>query len=267
MNNEQLPFLKWAGGKRWLINNYESLFPKEFNRYIEPFVGSGAVFFKLNPKYAIIADKNKDLITTYQAIQEDWNKVEKLLKQYHNKHSKDFYYYMRSKKTKNIFTTAAKFIYLNRTCWNGLYRVNKKGQFNVPIGSKTNVMLKTDNFEKISNYLNDVQILNTDFEKTISMAKKDDFLFVDPPYTVKHDNNGFIKYNEVLFEWNDQLRLFKALLSAKSKGVKVMLTNAHHSSIKELYQKDFKVSTVQRHSVIAGSSNARGKSFEYLIQG
>ncbi|MDX1810275.1 MAG: Dam family site-specific DNA-(adenine-N6)-methyltransferase [Sulfurospirillaceae bacterium] len=267
MNTNLVPFLKWAGGKRWLTVNYANLFPEKFNNYIEPFVGGGAVYFNKNPKQAIISDMNTDLINTYKAIQEDWGKVEKLLIKYHTKHNRDFYYYMRSKKTKSIFTSAAKFIYLNRTCWNGLYRVNKKGEFNVPIGTKTNVILNSDNFQEISNRLKNTKILNLDFEQTIAMAKEDDFLFVDPPYTVKHDNNGFVKYNEVLFEWSDQERLHHILLEAKLRGVKIMLTNAHHQSIRELYEKDFHITTVERHSVIAGNANARGKSKEYLIQG
>lgn len=261
------PFLKWAGGKRWLMTSHKDYFPSEYNRYIEPFVGSGAVYFTISPDQAILSDSNSLLIDTYKAIQENWERVVKTLKKHHQSHNKEYYYQIRSQKTKNIFTTAAKFIYLNRTCWNGLYRVNKQGQFNVPIGTKTNVLLDSDNFKEISSVLKKATIYNSDFETIIDMAQEDDLIFADPPYTVKHDNNGFIKYNEVLFEWKDQIRLKDALSRAKQRGAKIISTNAHHDSILDLYKGDFMLKTVDRKSVIAGSSKARGRCQEYLIIG
>lgn len=263
----QVPFLKWAGGKRWLMANYSDEFPSSYNRYIEPFLGSGAVYFSLNPDQAIISDRNSWLIDTYKAIQEDWERVYKILQKHHNNHSKEYYYKVRGQKTRNIYTSAAKFIYLNRTCWNGLFRVNQKGEFNVPIGTKTKVVLETDNFEELSEFLSKALILNEDFEQIIDKAQKNDLLFVDPPYTVKHDNNGFIKYNEVLFQWEDQVRLKEALLRAKTRGAKIVSTNAHHSSIYDLYSADFNIKTVNRKSVISGSAKARGNCQEYLILG
>lgn len=262
-----LPFLKWAGGKRWLMANYADRFPTNYNRYIEPFVGSGAVFFTLNPDNAILSDANSWLIDTYLALQKDWERVVNTLHKHQKNHSSEYYYKIRAQKTNNIYTSAAKFIYLNRTCWNGLFRVNKKGQFNVPIGTKTNVLLESDNFEEVSRRLSNATIVNLDFEKVIDQAEANDLVFVDPPYTVKHDNNGFIKYNEVLFHWDDQERLKDALLRAKRRGVQIVSTNAHHESILELYRDDFIVETVQRASVISGSAKARGSCQEYLIIG
>lgn len=261
------PFLKWAGGKRWLVSSHIDLFPLEYNRYIEPFVGSGAVYFTMNPKEAILSDSNGWLVETYKAIQSDWARVVNVLKKHHKNHNKEYYYQIRSQKTKNIYTSAAKFIYLNRTCWNGLHRVNKQGIFNVPIGTKTNVILNSDNFEAISQKLKNTAIHHSDFEQIIDMAQEGDLVFADPPYTVKHDNNGFIKYNQVLFDWKDQIRLKNALLRAKMRGAKIISTNAYHSSIFELYTGDFMLKTVNRKSVIAGKSNARGKCYEYLITG
>ena len=259
------PFLKWAGGKRWLISNYSQVFPKNYNSYIEPFLGSGAVYFALDPANAIVSDTNSWLVDTYKAIQEDWERIVKILHKHQRAHSKDYYYKIRAQNPRNIYTRAAKFIYLNRTCWNGLFRVNQKGEFNVPIGTKTKVIMETDDFVEISKRLSRTLILNEDFEKVIDRAQANDLIFADPPYTVKHDNNGFIKYNEVLFQWEDQIRLKEALLRAKSRGAKIISTNAHHSSIYELYESDFSLKTVDRKSVISGNSKARGNCQEYLI--
>ena len=210
-----VPFLKWAGGKRWLTKYREALFDTEYERYIEPFLGSGAVFFDLCPERAILSDANGDLIETYHAIRDDWQRVYAYLQDYQQRHSKDHYYATREKTLRNPFTRAARFIYLNRTCWNGLYRVNKDGKFNVPIGTKSTVLLDSDNFSAIAEQLNKAEISTTDFEVTIEKCRQGDLLFVDPPYTVKHNHNGFIKYNETLFSWDDQVRLHHSLVEAK----------------------------------------------------
>jgi len=144
-----VPFLKWAGGKRWLVDKHFDLLNVEFDRFIEPFLGSGAVFFRLAPEKAILCDKNSQLIDTYRAIQEDWQQVEKYIKSHHTNHNKEYYYHIRSKNFTTLVEKAAQFIYLNRTCWNGLYRVNLKGQFNVPIGTKKNVVLGYTREKKI----------------------------------------------------------------------------------------------------------------------
>ncbi len=197
--NKSLPFLKWAGGKRWLISQHSKIFPNTFNTYIEPFLGSGAVFFKLQPQKAILSDINKELIVTYQAIKEDWQKVLHGLQKHQKLFNKAYYYKIRQDKPENIYDKAARLIFLNRTCWNGLYRVNLDGEFNVPIGTKTDVIMKDDDFETISKTLQNADLLPDDFENIINKANKNDLIFVDPPYTVRHDNNGFIKYNEKLF--------------------------------------------------------------------
>ena len=201
------PFLKWAGGKRWFVKNHDDLLPEKFNCYYEPFLGSGAVFFHLEPKEAVLSDANPHLIETYQAIKDDWRQVLHYLKKHQRHHDKDYYYEMRGRNCKTKHTRAAKFIYLNRTCWNGLYRENLKGVFNVPIGTKTAVVLDTDDFEEVSRILQNVDLKYCDFEKTIARAESGDFIFVDPPYTVAHNNNGFVKYNQNIFSWEDQVRL------------------------------------------------------------
>jgi DNA adenine methylase len=261
------PFLKWAGGKRWFVSGYSHLFPENYKNYLEPFLGSGAVFFHLQPKRAIISDSNEDLINTYRVIRSNWKNIVKILKRHRLNHSKKYYYELRDSIPRGALEKAARFIYLNRTCWNGLYRVNLNGKFNVPKGTKTksNVITKNDNYEAISNLLKKTVIKCEDFISVINKAKKGDLLFVDPPYTVKHNNNNFVKYNEKLFSWEDQIKLKKCLTKAQKRGAYIILTNAYNSSVVNLYKKDFFLQKLFRSSVIAASPDNRGQTEELLV--
>lgn len=259
-----LPFLKWAGGKRWFVEKHISLIPTSYDRYIEPFLGSGAVFFFIEPLSAIINDINRDLIETYQTMAWEWEKIYDLLKMYDQKHCQEFYYKIRRMHPRLTYTKAARFIYLNRTCWNGLYRVNQKGNFNVPIGTKKRVLLETDNFFMTSQLLQKTTICNRDFESIIDQARARDFIFIDPPYTIKHNNNGFVKYNEKMFSWEDQVRLSDAIKKAHSRGASFLMTNANHQCIRDLYQ-EFSWISFSRSSVIAADPNNRGAYSELLI--
>lgn len=265
-NKQIVPFLKWAGGKRWLIQKYPDLFKVKFGRYIEPFVGSGAVFFHLKPRVSILSDKNTDLINAYNAIKINHKKVVDLLREHHILHSENHYYKVRDEVYGDMFMMAARFIYLNRTCWNGLYRVNKSNKFNVPKGSKKNVIIDTDDFEATADALKSTDLLDCDFSLSISQARDGDLLFVDPPYTVKHDKNGFIKYNEVLFSWEDQVRLRDAVMAAKNRGAKVILTNANHDSVRALYEGFFELEVLDRSSVLSGKKENRGPVKELLVK-
>ncbi|WP_228267885.1 DNA adenine methylase [Acinetobacter oleivorans] len=260
------PFLKWAGGKRWFVKNHLDNLPNEFNVYLEPFLGGASMFFAICPKQAILSDYNVNLINCYIAIKEAPQDIYKYLEQHHLSHNKEYYYDIRKAKYVDNVQKAAQFIYLNRTCWNALYRVNMKGEFNVPIGTKTNVILETDNFELVSNILKHTQLISCDFEETINRASKNDFIFVDPPYTVKHNNNGFVKYNETMFSWEDQIRLSEALILADKRGAKFLMTNAYHQSVIDLYKDYFKLSKVSRQSVIASESARRGIYDELLVK-
>ncbi|WP_082516953.1 Dam family site-specific DNA-(adenine-N6)-methyltransferase [Acidovorax sp. Leaf78] len=260
------PFLKWAGGKRWLVEKHADLISLGTLRLIEPFVGSGAVFFGMEPSSAILSDKNVRLIESYQAIKDDWKGVVKWLNIHQQNHCLEYYYEIRSMDFDDIDARAAQFIYLNRTCWNGLYRVNKSGQFNVPIGTKQNVLLSTDNFKAVSRALSNVELLAGDFEEALNRACLGDFVFVDPPYTVKHNHNGFVKYNESIFSWDDQIRLRDKVSLAVDRGAVVLVTNACHDSVKSLYKGLGKIITLSRSSVIAGSAGARGTFQEVVIK-
>lgn len=245
---------------------HASLFPTSFDTYFEPFLGSGASYFHLRPSRAVLSDANADLINAYQVLKSHWKQVADKLNIHHQKHCKEHYYDIRSQAFEDPVDKAAQFIYLNRTCWNGLYRVNLKGKFNVPIGTKTNVVLDTDDFEKISRLLQTATVKNEDFQNVVGLAGKDDFVFVDPPYTVKHNLNGFVKYNENLFSWDDQVRLRDCVRGAIKRGAKVLLTNADHEDVRGLYSGMGTMMSLNRLSVISGTNSARGKYSELVVK-
>ncbi|RYZ13650.1 MAG: Dam family site-specific DNA-(adenine-N6)-methyltransferase [Alphaproteobacteria bacterium] len=263
--SEVVPFIKWAGGKRWLVSAYPGVFPGSFRHYIEPFLGSGAVFFHLSPSVAHLSDLNPELVNAFNVLKTDWKKLRRLLEQHQSKHSEQHYYEVRAWSGLDGVAAAARFIYLNRTCWNGLYRVNKGGKFNVPKGSRSSVLLRTDDFQAIAARLAKATIEVSDFEQSIENALEGDLVFVDPPYTVKHNLNGFVKYNDQIFSWEDQIRLSRAIVRAKRRGAIVVMTNANHQSIRDLYKDDFRLRAVKRATSLAADSTARGETSELLI--
>lgn len=258
------PFIKWAGGKSWLLRNQKFELPEFDGQYIEPFLGGAAVFFHLAPKRAVLSDMNPKLMNAYKAIQSDWRLVEKELIRMQRLHSKEFYYQERARIRLKPHTKAAQFLYLNRTCWNGLYRENLSGNFNVPIGTKSQVIMTGDNFEYASKLLKNAELNACDFEETLSRAGKGDLVFLDPPYTTAHNINGFVKYNQKIFSWNDQIRLRDCADEARSRGAKIVLTNANHETIHDLYADLGTPKIVSRSSVISGNASARGKTTEVL---
>ena len=258
------PFIKWAGGKRWLVQGKQIKFPQFDGRYIEPFLGGGAIFFHLTPPCAILSDLNPRLIETYKAIRDTWPDVVAELRQHQKLHCKKHYYEERDRVHKDLVLKAAQFLYLNRTCFNGLYRENLLGKFNVPIGTKTSVLLPDDNFELASQILKRAELKSCDFEETIERAGSGDLVFVDPPYTTAHNLNGFVKYNQTIFSWEDQLRLKSCIVAAKERGAQILLTNAHHRSIIELYKDVGVPQVVSRVSLISGKSQARTHTSEVV---
>lgn len=259
------PFLKWAGGKRWFVQKHAHLLPTSYARYIEPFLGSGSVFFYLRPNVALLGDTNPDVIAAYNGLKMNWRFIKRSLQHHQRKHSQDHYYKVRASDPSELLARASRMIYLNRTCFNGIYRVNLKGEFNVPRGNKTQVLLDSDDFEGTAKLLENASIHMGDFETLIEQAGQDDFVFADPPYTVRHNLNGFIKYNETLFSWDDQERLAKALIRARRRGAKIVCTNANHSSVRKLYKgTGLRLQTVSRFSSISAAGDSR-KQFEELV--
>lgn len=262
-----IPFLKWPGGKRWLISNYSHFFPNKFKYYIEPFLGSGSVFFHLEPMHSILGDTNAELINTYLCIKENWKKVKETLTIHHNNHDKDYYYHIRDYVPQSKFEKAARLIYLNRTCFNGIYRVNSKGFFNVPIGTRTSALKDTDDFARASKLLENTEIHVADFEVLISKGKKGDLIFADPPYAVSN-STSFIKYNQKIFSWQDQIRLADALASAHFRGCNIIVTNVDHPLVRKLYlDKGFKIEVVNRFSSISANHTSRKQFSELVIIG
>ena len=218
------------------------------------------------PNRALLSDINSDLVHTYQILVSDWQKIVTRLEWHQIKHSSEHYYVQRSTIPKDDIERAARFIYLNRACWNGLYRVNFKGEFNVPKGSKVKILLETDDFKRIADALAKAKIQCLDFEEALQTAEKGDCVFLDPPYTVKHNLNGFVKYNEKLFSWSDQIRLRNAATQAAKRGAVVIMMNANHESIRNLYRDFAEHEIVSRNSVLSAKSQFRGEVTELLLR-
>ena len=260
-----LPFLKWPGGKRWLVPLVRENFPVMDGKYLEPFLGGGAVFFGTCPQSALLSDINDELIETYHVMRDDPCGLRERLKYHQKRHDKDYYYKVRNQRLRKPVNRAGRFIYLNRTCFNGIYRVNKRGKFNVPKGSKDLFIDDIDLFEQYADILRCVEIVNLDFEKTIVTAQRGDFLFVDPPYAMK-SNQQFVKYNNKLFSWEDQERLHESLVQAKERGVNILLTNANCEEIKNMYKDaGFCIKTILRNCIIAGKAEKRSNIQELII--
>ena len=259
------PFLRWAGGKTWLIKQISDFLPEGgFNQYHEPFLGGGAIFFHINPKIAFLSDLNRELIDTYISVRDDVEAVIEELRQFKN--TKECYYSVRSKNFKKSSKKAARFIFLNQTSFNGIYRVNLNGVYNVPYGYRSKDFFEPENLRKVSHVLSGKTIFHDDFRKTLDNIRKGDLVFLDPPYTVTHYNNGFIKYNDKLFDLNAQYSLSKYIDCLKEIGAYYILTNAAHDKIKNIFSKKGDLfSNLTRASLIGGKKAQRGKFKEAVF--
>ena len=265
INDNTKPFLRWAGGKRWFTKYLDNVNNLKVNNYYEPFLGGGAVFFSLNNfKKAYLSDLNPDLIETYKCIRDKPEKIISFLKTFYN--SENEYYKIRDIIYENDYQRAARFIYLNRTSFNGIYRVNQLGKFNVPYGKRKNIdLVDSENIYKVSKKLKNTIINHQDFELIYSKIKEHDLVFLDPPYTVAHENNGFIQYNQKIFSLGDQERLAKFIQKIKNKGAYYILTNAKHQAILDIYREiDFPI-TLTRSSTVGGSGARREGFNEYIF--
>lgn len=236
-------FLKWAGGKLQLIEQFKNLFPPDFRNYYEPFIGSGAVFFylrsKLNPKKAILSDTNEELINCFVVVRDKPSELIEMLLSHRKRHSKAYYYEVRhleSDRLDNV-ARAARLIYLNKTCFNGLYRVNSKGQFNVPFGDYKNPSIFDGNtLIKASQMLQGVDLRVMTFEKVLDFAGKHDFVYFDPPYIPLSKTSSFTRYSKSDFSIKEQNQLSKVFRALDLRGCFVMLSNSDHSLTRELYR-------------------------------
>jgi len=258
------PFVKWAGGKKWLAGVFPTLVvPECEGTYYEPFLGGGSGFFALQPNSAVLSDINSELMNLYDVIKVRVDELTNVLLSY--EYSKEFYYKVRGEHPNDPVSKAARTLYLNRTCWNGLYRTNKMGQFNVPFGRYKNpTICNTEQLRAVSDVLQRVTLRCVDFEEAVETCTSGDFVYFDPPYSANHNKNGFSKYNGVFFTWEDQLRLSATIHELDKKRVWVLLSNTHHPSIVSLYE-GFRVHVLNRPSRIAGKVEYRRDVQEYLI--
>jgi DNA adenine methylase len=239
--------------------------PETYSRYFEPFLGGGAVFFSLRPRRGILSDVNPELMNFYEVLRDEPDKMRRAMVQHQGKHGTDHYYAVRESEPKGAVKRAARFLYLNRACFNGIYRVNRGGRFNVPKGSRQNVLFESDDYAGAARALKRMKLLCGDFEAVVDQAREGDFIFVDPPYTVKHNSNGFLRYNERIFSWQDQLRLRNALLRAATRGCSITVTNADHESVRALYRSISQYRRLPRPSMIAGQADMRGDVTEAVF--
>lgn len=269
------PFVKWAGGKTQLLDRIHELMPKEYNHYYEPFIGGGALLFSVAPKDFTINDFNSELIQAYNCFtnDEDFKKLVERLN-YHQEHHSEEHYYEVRKMDKDlnflmlpIYERAARMIYLNKSCFNGLYRVNSKGFFNVPSGKKKKVVCyEEENLEEIRRFFSasKFEILNGDFQDAVKNAKKGDFVYFDPPYDTWEDKDSFTSYAKNPFGKEEQKRLADVYKGLSEKGVFVMLSNHNTEYIRELF-KDFHIHVVEAKRMINSKASGRGNVEEVII--
>lgn len=269
------PIVKWAGGKRQLIDKLLEHMPKKYNNYFEPFVGGGALLFELMPKNATINDVNQELLAIYRCLANDkWFKfMIGDLEEHEKKHSENYYYEIREIdrnpdfENLPIWKRASRAIYLNKSCFNGLYRVNSNGYFNVPSGKKEKIhTYDKENIVKLHNYFmsGNVTILEGDFAKAVEKAKSGDFVYFDPPYDPFDDKETFTSYTKFNFSKDDQKRLADLFKELSTKGVYVMLSNHNTKYINELYE-GFNIYVVNAKRMINADSKGRGNVEEVII--
>ncbi|HEU9925954.1 TPA: DNA adenine methylase [Streptococcus pneumoniae] len=267
------PFTKWTGGKRQLLPVIRELIPKTYNRYFEPFVGGGALFFDLAPKDAVINDFNAELINCYQQIKDNPQELIEILKVHQEYNSKEYYLDLRSADRDERIDMmsevqrAARILYMLRVNFNGLYRVNSKNQFNVPYGRYKNPKIVDEELiSAISVYINNnqLEIKVGDFEKAIVDVRTGDFVYFDPPYIPLSETSAFTSYTHEGFSFADQVRLRDAFKRLSDTGAYVMLSNSSSALVEELY-KDFNIHYVEATRTNGAKSSSRGKISEIIV--
>ena len=269
MHTDPRPFLKWAGGKRQLLRSLRARVPEHFGTYFEPFVGGAALFFALRPKRAVLADVNVRLIRTYRGIQNDVETVIRLLERHRARHTREYFYKLRDRDIDSTSDAelAAWFVYLNKTGFNGLYRVNRENRFNVPFGRYKNPNICDDkNLRACSEALANVELLVDDFSRVVARAKRNDFVYFDPPYVPLSATSYFTSYTSNGFGKDDQIRLRDTALALKKRGVRVLLSNSSADTVRTLYREGFDVSEVPALRGINSKVDGRGAILELVIE-
>ncbi|HQZ14356.1 MAG TPA: Dam family site-specific DNA-(adenine-N6)-methyltransferase [Acidimicrobiia bacterium] len=249
------PLIKWPGGKREILNKILPFLPAISNRYFEPFLGGGALFFAIQPERSVLSDLNEELINLYVQVRDYPEELISIMSSFEN--SEKAYYKIRSSKFRTPLKRAARLLYLTTLSFNGIHRVNLSGEFNVPYGRKTHLLAcDEEKIRSISQALSSTELKVSDFETATRNATSGDLIYFDPPYTVAHSHNGFLKYNEKIFSWSDQIRLAGHAYELYQRGCHVVVSNADHPSVRKLYR-GFKCKVIERFSRIAADSEHR----------
>lgn len=264
------PFLKWAGGKAKLVPEISRYVPRNYEKYLEPFLGGGAFFFSLCPNISILSDSNEELMNCYEVVRDDLESLHSALNEIAElPHNEETYYEVRrSKPTQNQKAKrAARMIYLNRTAFNGLYRVNRKGDFNTPFGRYKKLSLPGENVLLCaSQALQNVELITCDFEETLGRAHDGDFVYLDPPYPAVGKYSDFNRYTKQFFSEKDHDRLSKRVEKLDEMGCTFVLSNADHPLIRELYDdRKYKIVRVFAPRYINCKGDQRGNVAEVLI--
>ena len=261
------PFIKWVGGKRQLLSEILARTPKKYGVYYEPFIGGGAVFFALAPTRAVVSDANERLIRTLKGVRDDVDGVIERLSSY--PYEKQFFLSMRDRDidAANDAEMAAWFVYLNRSCFNGLYRVNRKGRFNVPFGRYTNPRLcDPENLRACSAALLRADVGVAPFEAVLDRAERGDFVYFDPPYVPLSATSSFTSYTSNGFDMASHERLRDVAVTLRSRGVHVLISNSSAPFVRNLYS-GFRIDEVYASRSVNSKASARGKIVELLISG
>ena len=265
------PFLKWAGGKARLLRQFERFFPLKVDGYSEPFLGSGAVFFyvmeRFNPADVVLSDSNEELMNAYRTVRDDVEDLLIGLEEHRRSHGEDHYYRVRSLNPAALPppARAARLIYLNKTCFNGLYRVNSRGEFNVPMGSYKNPRIfDAENLRRVSQALQSVDLQVRHFAELVGFARQGDFIYFDPPYHPLSKTSSFTSYTAGNFKESDQKRLAEVYRALDRKGCKLMLSNSDCGFTRGLY-KGFRLETVRARRAINSKADGRGEINELLV--
>ena len=263
---ESRPFLKWAGGKSRLIPQYQPYFPRYFAAYYEPFLGGGAIFFHLQPRRACLMDINPELVNVFQCVRDRVFDLIHYLRNHRDAHSQEHYYAVRACIPTDAVERAARFIYLNKTCFNGLYRENSKGQFNVPMGRYKNPgIFDPDLLIGASQSLQSAQIHQAQFDAVLDYATSaNDFVYFDPPYVPISATSNFTGYSRHSFKEADHIRLRDTFVTLANRGVQVMLSNSDCPFVRDLYR-DFPMYSIAAARAINSKATRRGKITELLI--
>lgn len=268
------PVVKWVGGKRQLLNDIIPLLPDHFSTYVEPFVGGGALLFEIQPKKAIVNDLNHELINLYKVIKDNPNELLLLLEEHELNNSEEYFYQIRALDRSKSYDDmsdvekAARIIYLNKTCYNGLFRVNQSGQFNSPYGKYKNPnIVNKPVVLAMANYFqnNNITLLNGDYKMALKKLRKGAFVYFDPPYMPISSSSSFTGYTENGFDKKQQIELKEECDKLNSRGIKFLLSNSDHPFIRDLY-KDYEIITVRAKRSINSNSNKRGEINEVLVR-